>query len=163
MNSFKTHEKNSYDPTQFKAAISNANSLFRGVAANDSKDLINFLLETVHRTLNTKTEITNNAITFINQENENEMLNNFIKEYYSTNRSAVSDTFYGILETISQCDRCKTTKYNFQIYSFLEFPLDQVARFHGACNRNMDKNGNLSNYIYKNGTPYTAEQWLLKS
>ena len=33
------------------------------------------------------------------------------------------------METKSQCHGCQTIKYNFQIYSFLEFPLQQVNQF----------------------------------
>ena len=34
-----------------------------------------------------------------------------------------------MLETKSKCTGCQLTKYNFQIYSFLEFPLEQVNIF----------------------------------
>ena len=41
-----------YSPQRFKAIISQENSLFDGVKANDSRDLINFLLERMHQELN---------------------------------------------------------------------------------------------------------------
>jgi len=34
--------------------------------------------------------------------------------------------FYGTLETKSQCKKCNQVKYNFQIFSFVEFPLERV-------------------------------------
>jgi hypothetical protein len=42
----------SYSPHEFKAKISYMNELFRGVAANDSKDLVNFIIMTLHEELN---------------------------------------------------------------------------------------------------------------
>ena len=43
-----------YEPYNFKQLISLMNPLFKGVAANDSKDLILFILETIHNELNIK-------------------------------------------------------------------------------------------------------------
>ena len=45
-------EKNYYKPNKFKKALSEENPLFSGVNANDSKDLLNFLLERLHLELN---------------------------------------------------------------------------------------------------------------
>ena len=42
----------SYSPYEFKEVLSKENPLFAGIAANDSKDLINFLLERIHTELN---------------------------------------------------------------------------------------------------------------
>ena len=41
----------SYAPREFKEVISNMNPLFKGINANDSKDLINFLLEVLNHEL----------------------------------------------------------------------------------------------------------------
>ena len=43
---------NCYEPTQFKNIISEMNPLFQGIQANDSKDLILFILQTIHDELN---------------------------------------------------------------------------------------------------------------
>ena len=42
-----------YSPEYFKKVISDMNPMFKGVAANDSKDLILFMLENIHKELNT--------------------------------------------------------------------------------------------------------------
>ena len=42
----------SYSPYEFKEVLSKENPLFAGIAANDSKDLINFLIERFHQELN---------------------------------------------------------------------------------------------------------------
>ena len=127
----RKNNNKSYSPTSFKEVLSRENPLFAGIAANDSKDLINFLIERFHLELNEiKQNINNND--FINQEdqtNEQLMLKLFIDEFKEKFNSPISNLFYGILETKSQCLGCKVIKYNFQIYSFLEFPLQQVNQY----------------------------------
>ena len=123
----------SYSPTSFKEVLSQENPLFAGIAANDSKDLINFLIERLHQELNNINinNINNNII--IQQEvqtNELLMLKLFIEEFNQKFNSPISNLFYGILETKSQCQGCKIIKYNFQVYSFLEFPLQQVNQYY---------------------------------
>ena len=124
-----------YPPYDFKQAISEENPLFAGIQANDSKDLINFLLERFHQELNyAKKSNNDNEIVNVNQMDEMQTLKVFISDYFNSNQSIITDCFYGMLETKSKCSGCNITKYNFQIYSFLEFPLQEV-----------------NNYMYQNG------------
>ena len=127
-------EKNNspYSPYSFKEALSKENPLFAGIAANDSKDLINFLLERFHvelNNINKNNENINYTITQQDQLNEQKMLNLFLKEFKEKFNSPISNLFYGIMETKSQCHGCNIIKFNFQVYSFLEFPLQQVNQF----------------------------------
>ena len=48
----KNNNNKPYSPNDFKEKISEENPLFAGIAANDSKDLIIFLLERLHKELN---------------------------------------------------------------------------------------------------------------
>ena len=57
------------------------------------------------------------------------MLYSFIIDFKEKYNSPISDLFYGLMEIKSQCQGCQIIKYNFQIYSFLEFPLKQVNQF----------------------------------
>ncbi len=77
--------------------------------------------------------------------NEIETLNAFVQDYFSSNKSIITDCFYGITETKSTCSGCKLTKYNFQIYSFLEFPLKEVNAF-------MFQNGKREVLVNQDGT-----------
>ena len=43
-----------YAPEEFKAKISKLNPLFEGIAANDAKDLVNFIIMKLHLELNIK-------------------------------------------------------------------------------------------------------------
>ena len=120
-----------YSPYSFKEVLSKENKLFEGIAANDSKDLINFLLERFHLDLNKANIINNNMI--INQQdqmNEQKMLNLFLQDFKEKYNSPISHWFYGVMETKSQCHGCQTIKYNFQVYSFLEFPLQEVNKYY---------------------------------
>ena len=141
-------KKGDYPPYDFKKALSEENPLFAGVQANDSKDLINFLLERLHQELNTaeKSEDKNNdKIINVNQMDEQQTLKAFLDEYFNSNKSIILDCFYGILETRSKCSGCNVIKFNFQIYSFLEFPLQEVNNY-------MFQNGRRVSLVNNDGT-----------
>ena len=130
-----------YSPDSFKNTLSQMNPLFAGIAANDSKDLINFLLETFHTELNKPTAKINNMITPQDQKDELRMFNLFFEEMQHNFQSKISDLFYGVLETQSRCLKCQGIKYNFQIYSFIEFPLEQVYNY---CLKTYPGNNHIS-------------------
>ena len=130
----RNNHKKSYSPHSFKNRLSQENSLFAGATANDSKDLINFLLERIHSELNAVSpnipQVNNTAmINPMDQLNENKMFHLFFNDFKSKFRSIISDLFYGVMETKSKCQGCNNIKYNFQVFSFLEFPLEQVNKF----------------------------------
>ena len=145
----RDNNNNSFSPDNFKNVLSKENPLFAGIAANDSKDLINFLLERFHNELNQTNESNiNNNIDYYSQDQTNEnnninninyniqdqtnelnMLNLFLQEFSQEYNSPISHLFYGIMETKAQCSICQIIKFNFQVYSFLEFPLQQVNQF----------------------------------
>ena len=139
----KINNGKSYAPHNFKNVLSELNPLFAGIAANDSKDLISFLLERFHQETNiidTK-NINDNMISNADQLNENKMFNIFSTDMMARYKSIISDLFYGILETKTQCTNCKRIKYNFQVYSFLEFPLEQINIYFTNQGRRQNFNG----------------------
>ena len=141
----KKKNKQSYAPHSFKNVLSHENPLFAGIQANDSKDLINFLLERFHKELNESNFQQNNnyLITQTDQLDEDKMLKLFLNEFNNKYHSIISNLFYGIMETKSQCLGCQKIKYNFQVYSFLEFPLEQVNKY--CLSKGVRKNKNPSN------------------
>ena len=67
----RENHKKSYPLNSFKNVLSQLNPLFQGINANDSKDLINFLLERFHKELNIKDERSNlDDSTLINEEDQ---------------------------------------------------------------------------------------------
>ena len=128
----KENNLKSYSPNSFKETLSKLNPLFAGIAAGDSKDLINFLIERLHQELN----VVNNNINNNNNDNKNIDFTNkklvfdtFGKECALKYNSPISFLFYAILEIKTGCLGCKEVRYNYQIYNFLEFPLEKVNQY----------------------------------
>ena len=121
-------DENTYNPQSFKQTLGQMNPLFAGDQENDPKDLINFLLERIHLELNI---IKSNN--FINQKqdqtNEELTLKLFINYFTQNYNSIISNLFYGLSETQYICQGCSTSKYSFQTYSILEFPLQEVNQY----------------------------------
>ena len=149
--------KNNYSPNDFKETISQMDPLFRGVAANDSKDLINFILQQLHLELNKNknNNISNNNFMNINQNDEKEVLQYFLNDYQKNHCSIISDLFYGVIETKTECFQCKQRNqingifnpfysYNFQIISFLIFPLEEIRKLKSEINNFYYNEVNLS-------------------
>ena len=127
----KRNSNNEYfAPYKFKEKISHMNPLFEGAKANDSKDLVNFIIMTVHDELNKAPKKSPSSLNMfiVDQTNEKEILANFVKSFANENQSIVSDIFYGISKTGTQCSRCRIIKYNFQAYFFLIFPLEEIRK-----------------------------------
>ena len=161
----------SYAPHSFKKVLSEMNPMFAGVAANDSKDLINFLLETFHSELNSikaKKSVNNYMINPIDQLYEKKMLDIFLTDMKLKYDSPISTLFYGVLETQSKCTNCQRIKYNFQIYSFIEFPLEQINNHcFQILNKSTNSNQNIPEidiydcfHYYQHPTPMTGENQI---
>ena len=117
--------KSYYAPYGFKEIISKMNPLFQGVAANDSKDLILFLYENMHREINNP-----NIYNYIGQDDiNNKELQEFRNEYYPKNSSILIDTFYFEHQNEIICSNCTIRKVNYNIYNMLVFPLEKVREF----------------------------------
>ena len=142
--------KKSYAPYEFKRKISTMNPLFEGVAANDAKDLVNFIIMTLHEELNkgSNTNISNNSRT-LDQTNQQLMFNNFAQNFMKQNQSIISDLFYGINCNITKCGNCGKETYNFQTYFFIVFPLEEVRKFKQTNNNNQFNSFN-SNFMNSN-------------
>ena len=109
------------------------NPLFKGIAANDPKDLILFLLESMHKELNNPpnndNEKKNNYS--INNNIFIDVFNNYIKEYTNKNKSIISEEFYGYINSLTTCAFCFSTIHNVQSFNILFFPLEEVRKFMG--------------------------------
>ena len=126
----RENNNKSYSPYSFKKILSQENPLFVGNQDNNSKDLINFLLERFHQELNI-ININHEVIYQIpeDQTDEKKMFNAFIIEVRQKFNSPIYNLFCGFLETKTKCLECKIEKYNFQLYTFLDFPLEQIDNF----------------------------------
>jgi len=125
----ESYSQKYYTPEEFKNKISKMNPLFEGIAANDAKDLVNFIIMTLHEELNKAKRNNHNDNNILDQRNQQLVFNNFAKNFISENQSIISDLFYGINCNITQCSNCNSNIYNYQIYFILVFPLEEVRKF----------------------------------
>ena len=135
----ESYSKKYYSPKEFKNKISEMNPLFKGIAPNNAKDLVNFIITTLHQELNKAKKIDNNNNNAnLDQRNQQIMFNNFVQNFSRENQSIISDLFYGINCNITQCSNCNSNIYNYLIYFSLVFPLEEVRKF---------KNNNILNNV----------------
>ena len=116
--------KKYYTPTNFKNKISEMNPLFKGIQANDSKDLIIFLYETMHNEINNP----NHYYRSVNNIN-NYDLQIFRQNYYSNNSSFLINTFYFEQQSELGCLICGFNKISYNITNILIFPLEKVREY----------------------------------
>ena len=149
--SIKSAKTKAYSPNEFKEKISSMNPLFKGIAANDSKDLVNFIIMTLHSELNNNNNILisepDNII--IDQTNQQMVFNCFVQDFMAKNHSIISDLFYSMNCNVTQCTSCNTKIYNYQTYFFINFPLEEVRKFKNNMQNNCMHNNcyGFNNYI----------------
>ena len=117
----------SYSPFKFKEVINELTGKY--LAHYDPKDFIQFILNQLHEELKISINSNNNSnLEPYNKYDKNNALNYFLK-IFKNEVSIISDLFYGFYETTIQCLYCKTIDYNYQIFNFIIFPLEEVKNF----------------------------------
>lgn len=116
-------------PLAFKNIIS-LNPLFRGIQANDSKDLILYFLENIENELTIQNFYFQNPkyinrIRYINNIDD-PTLSNIINVFQNTHKSIISDLFYGFKSQQIVCSQCKKGLINYQIFNLLIFPIELI-------------------------------------
>jgi ubiquitin C-terminal hydrolase len=125
-----------YSPDGFKNIISEMNPLFAGIQANDSKDLILFLMETIHNELNTAKNI--NPPQAVNQYDYETTFNLFSNYFANNYQSIVSNLFYGMYNSMMKCLNCNIVTHNIQCYNILIFPLEEVRKYKNRMQNMVD-------------------------
>ena len=130
----------SYTPQQFKNIIGEMNPLFEGVQANDSKDLIIFLLEVLNSELSklhnklkniTKKRNENRKFQLIDTTNVKTVLDEFASEYKYTHCSVIGEYLCGFQRNVFCCQNCGGISNNFNLFNILIFSLEATANY---CN-----------------------------
>ena len=139
--------KSNFAPYDFKESAGKLDSLFENFEANDSKDLINFMVLRLHEELNfvdSSFNKNNNIIPPsqpINQYDHNQVLQCYLYDFQMNNNSIISTIFYGTIQGEFECQNCKfqlfqmgqvyanIIKYNYQNYFFINFPLEEVRKY----------------------------------
>ena len=114
----------------------------------DSKMLINFLIEELHKELNIKKVFSDNEIMISNNnfesQNEKEALHNYLEEFTKNNNSLISKNFYGLIRKKIICQGCKAERYSFEYYSFLTININKIKNFL-SNEEKVEKNKNKKN------------------
>ena len=149
-----------YPPTTFRKRLADMNPLFKEGTPNDAKDLLTYILMQLHEELNSYDLSANNFSEDdgnVNQYNEQEVLQSFVKSFFGKNKSVLSDHFFGIQESKFLCLGCEKKnmglntspiKYNFQTFNFLIFPLEEIRQFKN--NNNLMNNMQMMNNMNQN-------------
>ena len=127
----------SYCPENFKKTISELNPLFQGVQANDSKDLIIFLLEIMNNELvnihNKKHNISNNEVEVyqeINISDESMVLTRFLKDFRKKYCTVIGTYLIGFNKSVFTCYYCNGKTINFNIFNLLIFSLEATSNYY---------------------------------
>ena len=126
----------SYSPESFKSIISYMNPLFQGVQANDSKDLIIFLLEEINNELinlknkgNNNSQNPNTLFQIRDIYDENEVYQIFLLNFKKSHSSVIGNNLCGFNKSIFVCQKCGKITTNFNIYNFLIFSLEATSNY----------------------------------
>ena len=132
--------KRTYTPIDLIDKISNINPLFEDISTNNEKDLINFIIMTLHEELN-ETQINPNYALESNYENifeiqkdKIQMYTKFVNSFNKSHSSFIQSLFFAVNYNMCQCLNCQALTYNFQIYYYLFFPLEEVRKFKSNYN-----------------------------
>ena len=136
-----------FSPYNFKDIISKMNPMFKGISANDAKDLVSFIIMTLHDELNKARNYNMNINNFhsLDQRNQKVMLDNFIRDFVENNKSIISDLFYGAQCNTTQCSNCKTLSYIYESYLLMIFPLEEVRKYKVNNINQFNNFNNISN------------------
>ena len=116
------YEENSFSPKEFNDTLSELNPQFGKYESNDAKDLLLFLIQSMHSELNYYGNKKLKGLPKCNQLIEKEAFNFFLTVNDNLNLSIFSYLFYGINKSITICSKCQNVLYNFQFFHFLSLP-----------------------------------------
>ena len=152
---YDQYKKREFAPEEFRKKIADMSPLFEKMEANDAKDLVNFIIMTLHEELNQS--LSGNNVNGMNNNlfNKNQaelVFKNFYEEYERAFRSKISELFYAIMQTTTECLSCHDKQYNFQAYFFLVFPLEEVKKYSISqiCMNTMNKSMPIMNNFMNN-------------
>ena len=144
------NNQNYYSPNDFREIIAFFGPLFEENKANDSKDIFQFLIEKMHEELNVlyDNNINYDENAVVNQFDEIAVFNNFELMCQKKYHSYITKYLYGKQKTITKCLNCQCSIFNFQVYSFLIFPLLDVKKFKLSTFQNNYQNLNQILTLY---------------
>ena len=111
----------SFSPKNFKNVLGKWNSQFQKFEANDSKDLILYLMQTIHEELNYFGGSSSINFARPNLYDKVSTFMYFMNTYNALHFSIISNIFYGTYENTTLCHKCKKLLFNYQKFEFISF------------------------------------------
>ena len=131
----------SFKPENFKEVLSKKNPLFKGIKANDSKDLIMYLFQEMDKELTLRNNNSETMKMFIgNNESETEKEN--FKEYHN---SIFGDLFYGFQKSDMICYDCRNCNSTYNVFNNLVLPIEKTYNSLNDENKKKNRNNNAVN------------------
>ena len=130
------HQINVNNITAMAQDLSVALGGYKGI--NDFSNNFDYMFQFTSNIISYASNISNNQIPMVDQRDAKAVFNEFATNFIKKNQSAVSDRFYGVNLSTTQCS-CGAKSYNYQIYFFLIFPLEEVRK-HNKDKRGIDSN-----------------------
>ena len=131
----------SFKPENFKEVLSKKNPLFKGIKANDSKDLIMYLFQEMDKELTLRNNNSETMKMFIgNNESETEKEN--FKEYHN---SIFGDLFYGFQKADMICYDCRNCNSTYNVFNNLILPIEKTYNSLNDENKKKNRNNNAVN------------------
>ena len=139
-----------YSPDNFKNKIFKMNPIFKDNKSNNIKDLIQFIIMTLHKELNKAEKNKNETLNEIVQNDKKLIFDFYNQEFARNNNSIISDLFFAINCRIAHCSLCNNQIFNFQTYFYLIFPLEEIIQFKNSNMNNLNNslNINIQNQFY---------------
>ena len=136
------NSKNYVKPGEFKELIGRKNPLFKGINANDSKDLVIFMLENMDAELTKRNNKISNMEIFQGDDERQTENQNFKKIH----NSIVAELFYGFQRTVMKCKNCQQANKSFSVFNFLLFPLEKIYNSLNQKNKMKIMRNRMMNY-----------------
>ena len=148
----------SIKPEDFKEVLSKKNPLFKGIKANDSKDLIMYLFQEMDKELTLRNNNTETMKMFIGN-NESDVEKENFKEYHN---SIFGDLFYGFQRSEMICYTCKEGNSTYNVFNNLILPIEKTYNSLNEENKNKNKIRNRNNNVYNIFNPQTCQTFNRK-
>ena len=120
-----------FSPYEFQQKIGKMNPLFLGICANDPKDLVIFIIDTLNEELKQKSykDDSDSNSMYSNNNDPIAVFQCFYEYYIRDCDSKICELFYAIQRIQTKCLKCNKIQYNWQCYSLLIFPLEEVRKY----------------------------------
>ena len=97
----------------------------------DPKNVFVLLFDNIIKEIGALNLIQNNFVSSnISEDNRDILYDEFVNKIFKPNNyTFISQNFFGIREIISICQSCNSKNYNFEIFKYIEFSIEEVHKF----------------------------------